>query len=94
MQVKWLRTAAQNLDDETDYLVKDNPKVAKAFFSHIIKNVNQLKIFPDLGRPGRVSGTRELVILNYPYIIPYRIKGDTVEVLRVFHTSRMWPKLL
>ncbi len=91
MQVKWLRTAAQNLDDETDYLAKDNPKVAKAFFSHIIKNVNQLKIFPD---PGRVSGTRELVILNYPYIIPYRIKGDTVEVLRVFHTSRMWPKLL
>ena len=43
MQVKWLRTAAQNLDDETNYLAKDNPKVAKAFFGHIIKNVNQLK---------------------------------------------------
>ena len=65
MQVKWLRTAAQNLDDKTNYLAKDNPKVAKAFFGHIIKNVNQLKTFPDLGRPGRVSGTRELVILNY-----------------------------
>lgn len=37
MQVKWLRTAAQNLDDETNYLAKDNPKVAKAFFGHIIK---------------------------------------------------------
>lgn len=37
MQVKWLRTAAQNLDDETDYLAKDNPKVTKAFFGHIIK---------------------------------------------------------
>ena len=94
MRVKWLRTAAQNLDDETDYLAKDNPKLARVFFGHIIKSVNQLQTFPNLGRPGRVSGTRELVIINYPYVVPYKIKGDTVEVLRVFHTGRMWPKLL
>ncbi len=94
MQVKWLRTAAQNLDDETNYLAKENPKIAKAFFSYVVKSVNQLAKFPELGRPGRVSGTRELVIQRYPYIVPYRIKDKSVEVLRVFHTSRVWPKLL
>jgi addiction module RelE/StbE family toxin len=94
MQVRWLKTAAQNLEDEKEYLAKDNPKIAKAFFLHIIESVNQLKAFPDLGRPGRVSGTRELVILKYPYIVPYRVKENSIEILRVFHTSRVWPKLL
>jgi toxin ParE1/3/4 len=94
MQVKWLKTAAQNLDDETIYLAKENPKIARTFFNHILKSVNQLAKFPELGRPGRVVGTREPVIQKYPYIVPYRIKDNTVEVLRVFHTSRVWPKLL
>jgi plasmid stabilization system protein ParE len=59
--------------------------------SHIIKSVQQLANHPSIGRAGRVFGTRELVILHYPYIVPYRIKDDAVEVLRVFHTSRQWP---
>ncbi len=92
MQVKWLRKAAENLNDETEYLVKDSPKVAREFFVYAVASVQKLANFPELGRAGRVSGTRELVIVKYPYIIPYRVKHDAVEVLRVFHTSRMWPK--
>ena len=89
MQVKWLRNAAKNLNDATEYIAEDNPKVAREFFIHTIESVNQL---PDIGRAGRVPGTRELVILGYPYIVPYRIKDGNVEILRVFHTSRMWPQ--
>ena len=59
--------------------------------SHIITSVQQLANHPSMGRAGRVFGTRELVITHYPYIVPYRIKDDAVEVLRVFHTSRQWP---
>jgi plasmid stabilization system protein ParE len=47
---------------------------------------------PALGRPGRIPGTRELVVPKTRYIVPYRVQGQTVEVLRVFHTSRRLPQ--
>ena len=47
---------------------------------------------PDLGRPGRVPGTREPVLPHFPYILPYRVKEQRVEILRVFHASRKWPE--
>lgn len=43
-----------------------------------------------MGRPGRVAATREGVLPNFPYIIPYRVKDQWIEILRVFHTSRKW----
>jgi toxin ParE1/3/4 len=45
----------------------------------------------ELGRPGRVPGTRELVVTGTPFIIPYRIKDSSVEILRIYHASRRWP---
>jgi toxin ParE1/3/4 len=47
--------------------------------------------FPNSGRPGRVAGTRELVVPGAPYILPYRIDGDAVRILRVIHAARLWP---
>lgn len=94
MQVKWLRRALQNLDDEAAYIAQENPQAANTLVSQVIKSVNQLSSFPNLGRAGRVFGTRELVITDFPYIVPYRVKADTVEILRVFHTSRKWPRSL
>ena len=44
-----------------------------------------------LGRPGRVEGTRELVVAGTPYVIPYGVRENRVEVLRVFHAARKWP---
>lgn len=94
MQLKWLVTALGNLTDETDFIAQESPAAAKAFFNHVIVSVEQLKEHPHLGRAGRVVGTRELVISGYPYIVPYRIKHGAVEILRVFHTARAWPKRL
>jgi addiction module RelE/StbE family toxin len=92
MQVKWLRNAAKNLNDATEYLADENPKVAIEFFVHSVESVNKLAQFPELGRAGRVAGTRELVIDRFPYIVPYRIKDGNVEIFRVLHTSRMCPR--
>jgi toxin ParE1/3/4 len=50
-----------------------------------------LDIYPLMGRLGRVEGTRELVIANTPYILIYRVKLESVEILRVFHTSKRYP---
>lgn len=44
-----------------------------------------------MGRVGRVFDTRELVIRDTPFIVPYRVKEDTIVILRVFHSSRQWP---
>lgn len=53
--------------------------------------VQLLASHPAMGRAGRVEGTRELVVTGTPYIIPYRVREDRVEVLRVFHAAGKWP---
>lgn len=53
--------------------------------------VSTLARFPELGRTGRVQGTRELVVAGTPYIVPYQIKGSVVEILTVLHAARRWP---
>ncbi|HLD08906.1 MAG TPA: type II toxin-antitoxin system RelE/ParE family toxin [Methylophilaceae bacterium] len=91
MQVVWLKTALNNLDDIAAYISKENPVAAAQVAEAIVAQINQLKSQPALGRPGRVLGTRELVITNTHYLVPYRIKNNAVEVLRIFHTSRKLP---
>lgn len=92
MRVRWLRAALANLDDEADYVAKDSPAAAARLVKRIHSAVQDLRRFPALGRPGRVPGTRELVIPGTPYIVPYRVREDAVEVLRGFHSARRWPK--
>lgn len=92
MQVKWLRRALENLSDEADYIAKDSPRVAGEFVRHMRDSASTLADHPHLGRPGRIAGTRELVVTRFSYILPYRVRGGAVEVLRVFHTARKWPK--
>ena len=94
MQVKWLRRALENLAAQVEYIEQDNPSAASHVFEQIVDAVHQLALHPSMGRPGRVPGTRELVIANTPFLVPYRVKGDTVIVLRVFHGARRWPGVL
>ena len=58
----------------------------------IILAVERLEHFPGIGRAGRVEGTKELVIDGTPYVVPYRTKGERIEILRVYHSSRLWPQ--
>lgn len=93
MQVRWLRKAIQNLNAEAEYITKENPTSAAEMFEYVKAKVEALGDFPATGRPGRVPGTRELVIDRYPYLVPYRVAGDELHVLRVFHTRRKPPKV-
>jgi plasmid stabilization system protein ParE len=92
MRVRWLRTALRNLDEEASYIAADDPAAARLIVARALEAVAQLADQPGLGRPGRVPGTRELVVARTRYIVPYRVRRDAVEILRVFHTSRRLPK--
>lgn len=92
MQVKWLRQALRNLDEEAAYIAQDSPQSAAALVRHLMTSAEMLAVHPHMGRPGRVPGTRELVVTRYPYILPYRVREQNVEILRVFHTARKWPQ--
>lgn len=94
MQIKWLKTALQNLDDEAEYISRDDPAAARLVVQRIIDTVSLLAENPALGHTGRVHGTRELVVPNTRYIIPYRVKPrlERIEILRVFHASRKPPQ--
>lgn len=93
MQVRWLATALQNLDQEANYIAKEDPKAARLVMQRIQQAVNLLADNPALGHPGRINGTRELVVPDTRYIIPYRVRPrlDQIEILRVFHSSRTSP---
>ena len=94
MQVNWLTTALQNLDHEAGFIAKEDPQAAKLVVQRIHQAVKLLADNPALGHPGRIHGTRELVVPDTRYIIPYRVRPrlDRVEILRVFHSSRKTPR--
>ena len=91
MQVVWLKNALNNLDEIAEYISQESSQAAQQVVGLIVEQVNQLAAQPAIGRPGRVVGTRELVISNSHYLVPYRIINNQVEILRVFHTSRRLP---
>jgi len=94
MQIKWLNKALKNLDDEAEYIAKDDPAAARRVVQRIVDAVLQLPDNPALGHPGRIHGTRELVVPDTRYIVPYRVRLrlGRIEILRVFHTSRRLPQ--
>ncbi len=94
MRVKWLRQALLDLEEIETYIAAESPTVAINIVVKIIKAVSLLKEQQGVGRPGRVPGTKELVVTGLPYIVPYRVKDEVVQVLRVYHTSRKWPNRL
>jgi len=92
MNVVWSPEAISDLVSLRSYIAEDNPAAAQRVVLHIIRNIEQLlSANPDMGRPGRVPGTRELVIPRAPYIVPYRVRNNRIQVLRIYHGARRWP---
>ena len=95
MRLRWTRLAERDFDEIAAYIGQDNPAAACRVVLELIDQVEtRLPVHPAFGRAGRVIGTRELVIGELPYVIPYRVRGQDIEILRVLHTSRRWPEKL
>jgi addiction module RelE/StbE family toxin len=94
LRIRWTRRAARDLEAIEAYIETDDPQAAARVVLRILDRVEQLGARPHLGRQGRVEGTRELVIVGLPYIVPYRVRGNVLEVLRVLHAAMRWPEHL
>jgi toxin ParE1/3/4 len=91
MNLEWSVFALADREAIFDYIEADSPRAAVSVDDRIEARVEGLAKFPEMGRVGRVEGTRELVIPRTPYIAAYRIAGDTVRVLRLLHGAQQWP---
>jgi plasmid stabilization system protein ParE len=93
VNVRWTSPALRDLEIIGDHIERENSAaVAARIVTAIFDHADNLAKFPDIGRPGRIPGTRELVIVDTPFIVPYRVRDAEVEILAVFHGARLWPE--
>lgn len=91
IRVRWLPSAVDALEEIVDFIGEDDPAAAMALADRIISAVDDaLPNAPYMGRPGRVTGTRELVV-HRRYIVVYAVTPDAVTVLDIIHTARLYP---
>lgn len=91
MKIIWSPTARADLDHVYAYISERNPRAAAGVARAILAPVERLRRFPDIGRPGQVPHTRELVIPGTPFLLPYRVMSDRVEIIAVLHGAQRWP---
>ena len=92
MKVEWSVPAQRDLIAIADHIAADDTGAALAVVDRIDGLVAALADHPRRGRPGRVAGTREIVVPDPPHIVAYRLAGDRVQTLRVLHAARQSPQ--
>ncbi len=91
MNLRWTRRALQDLQHLHAYISQDDPEAAGRMVFRIQEAAHKLKQHSHMGKPGRVDGTRELVLAGSPYLLVYLLSGDEIHIVAVIHTSRRWP---
>ena len=92
MQVQWTEKAKNRLEEIEAYVARESPAAAKNIILAIIKKTAaQLSKYPESGKPGRLTGTRELLFSDSPYLVVYTVRHNTLTILTIFHTARNFP---
>ena len=94
MRLTWSALAIADRLAIFDFIEQENPAAAVRIDTKIDLGIRQLLQFPESGRIGRVTGTRELVITGTPYIAAYAVLPDRIRVLRILHEPQVWPHAL
>ena len=94
MRVAYTPRAARDLRHLRSYIAEHNPSAAVRMVNTIRQRIGLLPQQPRLGRPGRLAGTRELVIAGTPYLVPYRVSDRQIEILAIIHGAQRWPDML
>ena len=94
MLVQWTPEALKDLDEAIGYIAMEDRGTAKNIAIAIKAAAKSLAKLPNRGRPGLVEGTRELLVPNLPYFFVFSIQNEQVQILRLMHFSRKWPRLV
>lgn len=90
MKLRWTRPALNDLIEVQTYIAQNDPQAAQAVAQRLWDAAQNLTVHPQIGRPGHVTDTREWIVRHTPYLIVYRIRAETLEILRLWHTKRDW----
>ena len=90
MKIVWTYLALQDLDNAYEFIVQRNSNAASEIIKRIQGGLDQLQQYPNIGRKGRIKGTRELVIPGTPFLLSYRVKETHIEILALLHRKRKW----
>ena len=88
MRIRWTPAAASDLQRINDYLKEHRPQYRDPTVRKIYADVQSPKEWPNRGRVGGEEGTRELSSPPLPYIAVYRVKDQSIEVLRIYHGAQ------
>jgi toxin ParE1/3/4 len=91
MKIRWTTIAANDLKAVYEYVREESVVHADKLVTRIFSGIEMLERYPQLGREGRLEGTRELAIASTPFIVFYRIRRNQIEILGVLHAARKWP---
>lgn len=93
MRIVWTEISTKHLESAYEYwAIEGSLTAADTMLERIFSAVEMLEDYPEAGRPGRVSGTRELVVLHTPFVVTYRVHRDNIQILALLHGARKWPE--
>lgn len=92
MKLRYTPRAKLDLAEIHDYIAQENPPVARRIILRIRSAAKTLLQNPQIGRIGRIAGTRELTVGSFPFMLAYRIESEEIQILAVVHTARLWPE--
>jgi len=90
-KINWSLPAINDLRSASEFIAEENPKAARRMASRIQEAVEYLEEQPNMGRPGRLEGTRELVVSGTPFVVVYWVREGGIQILRILHHARKWP---
>ena len=88
MRIRWTPPAALDMQGISDYLKDNQPQYRQPTMRKLYEKIRSLKETPYIGKPGRIEGTREILFSPLPYVAVYQVREQTIEVWRIWHTSR------
>ena len=87
----WSQTAEESLQRNIEYYAKEDPMTAYRIFDAVLEGAEVLDDHHNIGRVGRIKGTRELVINGTPFILVYQCNPNEIVILNLLHGAQKWP---
>ena len=90
MKLRFTPRAARDLADLADYIRARNPEAAQRVRASILDTLQNLVLFPQMGRPQTAAGVRKIITRKYPYLVYYTVDDEAEEIiiLTIQHPAR------